>query len=86
MWVEKYGGSINGQLRRLGSSLDWTRSVRPTALRLHYCQPRIAWENPQPHHSGCEDAQFCWSRLHPSPKSHSPAPARQQYHTASARL
>eukprot|EP00208_Stichococcus_sp_RCC1054_P003787 CAMPEP_0206141402 /NCGR_PEP_ID=MMETSP1473-20131121/12794_1 /ASSEMBLY_ACC=CAM_ASM_001109 /TAXON_ID=1461547 /ORGANISM="Stichococcus sp, Strain RCC1054" /LENGTH=1079 /DNA_ID=CAMNT_0053535961 /DNA_START=148 /DNA_END=3387 /DNA_ORIENTATION=+ len=26
-WVEKYGGSINGQLRRLGSSLDWSRSV-----------------------------------------------------------
>lgn len=26
-WVDKYGGSINGQLRRLGSSFDWERSV-----------------------------------------------------------
>lgn len=42
VWVEKYGGSINGQLRRLGSSLDWTRSVRPTALCYHTCQLRTA--------------------------------------------
>lgn len=31
-WVDKYGGSINSQLRRLGSSFDWERSVSLAVL------------------------------------------------------
>ena len=27
-WVDQYGGTINQQLRRIGSSLDWNRQVR----------------------------------------------------------
>ncbi len=26
-WVEQYGGTICSQLRRIGSSLDWSRQV-----------------------------------------------------------
>ena len=27
-WVEQYGGNICRQLRRMGSSVDWSRQVR----------------------------------------------------------
>jgi hypothetical protein len=40
-WVDKYGGSINGQLRRLGSSFDWERSVRLPALQNIFAAIRL---------------------------------------------
>jgi valyl-tRNA synthetase len=32
-WVDQYGNTIFSQLRRIGSSLDWSRQV--LLLRLH---------------------------------------------------
>lgn len=28
-WVDQYGNTIFSQLRRIGSSLDWSRQVQP---------------------------------------------------------
>lgn len=39
-WVDQYGGNICRQLRRMGSSVDWSRQVhRHTASA---CSPRDA--------------------------------------------
>ena len=42
-WVDQYGGNICRQLRRMGSSVDWSRQVRRHTASA--CRPRYACAN-----------------------------------------
>ncbi len=50
-WVEQYGNTIFSQLRRIGSSLDWSRQVRGARPKNKAIVPTVCSAQAQVHHT-----------------------------------